>query len=239
METNTNQNKTLKSFFKKTGLIFLFSALLLLNEGCQSKPANHNLIMQDEIRKSHAAEVLQGKSDRSDKNAGIVDFDGDEKLAQYIASYVRKMNSKIDAPKFTQTLMSLSQKHSYDPILILAIIQTESRFNFNAVGSAGEIGLMQIKPKTAEWICMKNNIKWKGAKALKNPEYNIVIGTAYIKYLKKTLNSKSLKYINAYNMGLASMKRSTNLKNHPYFPKVIGNYLSIYSKLNKIKVTAI
>lgn len=235
MKTQMRQNNKIKAFLKKTGLFLLFSTMLVMNEACQYKPqAEFSVVIQDEIRKNHSEELL---SDKAETDATIKSFDGDAKFARYIASYLKKRNKKIDAEKFTQTLMNLSKEQSYDPIFILAVIKTESSFNANAIGGAGEIGLMQIKPDTAEWIANKKNIAWKGAKALKDPEYNILIGANYFKYLKNSVKSESLKYVNAYNMGLASMQRmpASGLKKHPYFGKVISNYLSIYSDLKKIK----
>lgn len=189
--------------------------------------------MQDLIRKNHSNELLNRKSYK--KNIRI--FDGDAKFYQYITQYLKQSNIKIDAESFTKTLLDLSKSHSYDPVFILAVIKTESSFDFNAVGSAGEIGLMQIKPDTAKWICEMKNIAWKGPEALKDPEYNIMLGGYYFKYLKKAVNSKSIKYVNAYNLGLSSMKRkpSSDLKKHPYLGKVRMNYLAIYSELKKIK----
>lgn len=234
MKTNIRQINKIRAVLKKLGLLLLFSVMLVLNEACQYRnPTEFNIVIQDMIRKNHSLELLNTKADQID----IKSFEGDANFYKYIKQYLKKNNKKIDAEKFTQTLLNLSQNHAYDPIFLLAVIKTESSFNFNAVGSAGEIGLMQIKPDTAKWICDKKNIKWKGAKALKDPEYNILVGAFYFKYLKKTLKSQSMKYINAYNMGLASMQRlpSSDLKKHPYFGKVTQNYVSIYSELMKIK----
>ncbi|MBY0555247.1 lytic transglycosylase domain-containing protein [bacterium] len=234
MKTNMRHNK-IKAFLKKTGLFLVLSVMLVLNEGCNSKPQTEfSIVIQDEIRENHAEELLGSKAQN---DATIKSFDGDAKFARYIASYLKKRNKKIDAEKFTQVLMNLSKEQSYDPIFLLAVIKTESSFNANAIGGAGEIGLMQIKPDTAEWIANKKNIEWKGAKALKDPEYNILIGASYFKYLKNSVKSDSLKYVNAYNTGLASMHRmpASGLKKHPYFGKVINNYLSIYADLKKIK----
>ncbi len=239
MKTNIKQSVQIKVLIKKLSSILLLSAAILMSEACQYKPTTEfNLVIQDEIRKNHAQELL---TTQTDNNAIIKSFNGDSNFSHYISSYVKSQNRRINAESFTQTLINLSKAQSYDPIFILAVIRTESRFNFNAIGSAGEIGLMQIKPDTAKWICNKKNIAWKGAKALKDPEYNILVGIHYFQYLKNNLKSQSLKYVNAYNMGLTSMKRtpSSTLKKHPYFGKVIENYLAIYSELSEIKIASL
>src|SRR5437899_2050163 len=58
------------------------------------------------------------------------------------------------------TLISESNKHSLDPLFVLAVIQTESRFNPGARGKHGELGLMQILPESSSWIARR--IKMKG-----------------------------------------------------------------------------
>ncbi|AGH95779.1 lytic transglycosylase domain-containing protein [Pseudobdellovibrio exovorus] len=234
METNTENNKS-KLFARKIGLLSLFCTVLILNESCQMSAEPSLLSIQDEIRKTHAQELLSTQGEVPEK---VALFDGDRNFSRYIEQYVQKRNKRINAESFTQTLMNLSQDHSYDPIFLLAVIQTESSFNFNAVGSVGEIGLMQIRPNTAEWISKKKNLPWKGAQALKDPEYNILLGAHYFQYLKSTMDSESLKYVNAYNMGPTSAKRmaqNNNLKKHPYFGKVVNNYLMIYADLKNMK----
>lgn len=233
MKTIFDLKNNIGFILRKLGMLVFFSGLLILSSCQYKKPIEFNVVMQDLIRKNHSKELLNRKSYK--KNIKI--FDGDVKFYQYIMQYLKQSNYKIDAEAFTRTLLDLSKAHAYDPVFILAVIKTESSFDFNAIGSAGEIGLMQIKPDTAKWICDMKKIEWKGPEALKDPEYNIMVGGYYFKYLKKAVKSKSLKYVNAYNLGLSSMNRkpSSDLRKHPYLGKVRKNYLAIYSELKKIK----
>lgn len=50
-------------------------------------------------------------------------------------------------PHLIAIIITSSTMHNIDPLLITSIIQVESNFNPNAVGSSGEVGLMQIHPK--------------------------------------------------------------------------------------------
>ncbi|MBC7420235.1 MAG: lytic transglycosylase domain-containing protein [Bdellovibrio sp.] len=227
-----SQNKIIFSLRK----IVLLSALISLffaNQACQVRPSKEALFAQDQIRIKHAHELLKKDYKKSD----IQTFEGDFKLAEYIKKYIKHENLKLNADDLTDTLLKVSKTHGYDPIFLLAVIKTESQFNPNAIGSAGEIGLMQIKPDTAEWICKKNKLRWFGAKRLKNPHYNVLIGAFYFQYLKKTLHSQSARYINAYNMGINNLQRlpAQAQNEHPYFDKVITNYLYIYAELKKIR----
>ena len=56
-----------------------------------------------------------------------------------------------------------------------AVIEVESSYKPNARGSAGEVGLMQIKPATARGMGFRGS-----AKALYDPETNIRFGMKYL-----------------------------------------------------------
>ncbi len=137
------------------------------------------------------------------------------------------------APKLAQAIIAQAQKHDFDPAFILAIIQTESNFNPAAVGGVGEIGLMQIRPETAEWIAKKENIKWKGKKSLFDPVQNITIGIAYVAFLRDHFEGSAGKYLSAYNVGPNKLKRIIGNDSLPrkYSTKVMKNYELFYQQL--------
>jgi len=148
---------------------------------------------------------------------------------------------KKKIPEITETLIYESQLHELDPIFVLAVIQTESQFNTRAKGDAGEIGLMQILPKTAEWIARKYKIPWKGEKSLYDPVVNIRIGIAYFDHLRDEFSSRAYHYLPAYNMGPKNMRRvdrtvgsiSTDGKivKRDYAIRVMKNYSLIYQEI--------
>ena len=232
MKTYSFSPRSYARSFKKFNLFVFFTIQIVFIEACQYQIAEHDLLLSDEIRNVHARQLLQTKDTGPAK-----DFNGDPNFNRYIAAYLESQNRSLNSESFTRSLLSISRTQSYDPVFLLAVIKTESQFNQNAIGSVGEVGLMQIKPDTAEWVCLKNNIAWRGASALKDPEYNLLIGSYYFQYLKKRVNSKSHKYVTAYNMGLSAMFRAPpeRLKESDYFERVISNYLAIYSELKRIK----
>lgn len=219
----------LRIHHKKLARFFLFFLVVTFIQSCQSPRYSHN----EDARLIHAKELL--KSDYSSTSAAS--FEGDRKFSQYLSEYINAENANLNSEQMTQALVAASAKNNYDPVFLLAVIKTESQFNPKAVGSAGELGLMQIKPDTAEWICQKSGFPWKGAKALKDPVYNVQIGALYFKYLKKSLKSRSAHYINAYNMGINNLQRlpASSKISHPYYAKVMQNYIGIYHELQKIK----
>ncbi|RLG01691.1 hypothetical protein DRN58_01215 [Thermococci archaeon] len=81
--------------------------------------------------------------------------------------------------------------------LVLSIIAHESGFKSDALGSAGEIGLMQIMPSTAEMVA---RLLAKTDYDLYNIRDNIEIGMLYFKF--KLLESRDVEQALAkYNAG--------------------------------------
>lgn len=139
---------------------------------------------------------------------------------------------KVDAMKITNTLIRESQKRGFDPIFTLAVIKTESKFNPVAIGTVGEIGLMQIRPENGEWIAKKFGFKWLGKNSLKDPAMNIKFGVAYMSYLKAKYKNQAMKYINAYNLGPTNVIRmGKKVKQHYYAQVVTTRYQDYYQSL--------
>jgi soluble lytic murein transglycosylase-like protein len=66
---------------------------------------------------------------------------------------------------------------------VYGIIWVESRFNPEAVSPVGARGLMQLMPKTAEYLA--ECIGWEGRVDSFDPEFNIAAGSYYIARLVK------------------------------------------------------
>lgn len=188
-------------------------------------------------RISHAKELLGVQY-----NSSLVQTLEGRKTLNY--SLFDKVQSQL-APKWkahaqgiTETVIAESKKHQLDPVFVLAVIKTESKFNPLARGQFGEIGLMQIKPDTAEWMAKKFNLPWHGPKTLENPEMNIRIGVAYMTYLRGQFPGKAQKYVSAYNMGPRNVKRliAMNIKPVEYSSRVMKNYSEIYTSIASAKV---
>ncbi|MCW5708764.1 lytic transglycosylase domain-containing protein [Shinella sp. YE25] len=77
-----------------------------------------------------------------------------------------------------------------------AVVRVESNFNPRARGSAGEIGLMQIKPATARMMGYRG-----GAKGLYDPETNIKFGMKYLAMAHDLSGGTTCGTILRYNAG--------------------------------------
>lgn len=98
------------------------------------------------------------------------------------------------------------QDYSVPPVIISSVIRRESAWNPNAVGSSGEIGLMQIMPKTAQYLKIGNSF---------NPEENIRGGAKYLSELYNKYGNwrDALSHYNAgFNLGAGRKYADTVLQ---------------------------
>ena len=87
--------------------------------------------------------------------------------------------------------------YGLDRALVFAMIKTESGFDKNAVSSAGAIGLMQITPKTAEYI---SKVLGEQDYSLTEAHTNIRFGCYYLRYLLNKFSDLDTALV-AYNAG--------------------------------------
>lgn len=105
---------------------------------------------------------------------------------------------------YASEIIEKSKKLGLDPRLSLALTFRESKFDPNAVGSSGEIGLMQVMPSTGKLMGYSE-------KDLRDPSRNIDAGLQYLNQNMIKFNDPVLA-VAGYNAG----------PDHPYFadPKV-------------------
>jgi len=136
---------------------------------------------------------------------------------------------------YKKEILTASEEFSVDPILVASVINAESRFKIDAVSEKGAVGLMQLKPSTAEWVVKQisqqeatNTMMTSADESslkdilydtethsgeLLDPGINIRIGTFYLSYLLKKFDTTDLALC-AYNAGEGTVK--TWLANEEY-----------------------
>lgn len=102
---------------------------------------------------------------------------------------------------FEDIIREYALKYEVDPLLVMAMIREESRFNSWNESVAGARGLMQIIFSTAEWIAPKINIIDFNDEMLFSPKVNINLGSWYIHYLKEKFSNDYILMISGYNAG--------------------------------------
>jgi len=86
-------------------------------------------------------------------------------------------------------ILEASEKNALDPVLVLAVIQVESRFDHKAVSPRGAQGLMQVKPVVVAALIDEGKIHpQQRHRSLKDPLVNVQVGASYTgKFLRELL----------------------------------------------------
>jgi soluble lytic murein transglycosylase-like protein len=137
-------------------------------------------------------------------------------LTDYVSSQYKIASGKDLAPErlydIIDGIMNASKTFEISPLLIAAIIDTETNFR-NIIGSYGEVGYMQLRPTTAKYVIdmypeiFKNagyddfTVDWIQKRLLIDPQYNILVGTAYLKHLMNNHEEDIYKAVGWYNGG--------------------------------------
>jgi len=91
-------------------------------------------------------------------------------------------------------------------LLLLALIEQESRFDPLAKGPRGSLGLMQVRPFVGEEVAARIGVPWQDARTLLDPVSNLRIGAGYLAELLVRFGSEELA-LAAYNMGPTRLAR--------------------------------
>ncbi len=91
--------------------------------------------------------------------------------------------------------------------LVLSIIRQESRFFSHSKSLAGALGMMQLMPRTASSMAQKLSLEFSEQKLLKNDDYNIKLGTHFLKILLKNFDGSTVLSLASYNAGPHRVKQ--------------------------------
>jgi hypothetical protein len=105
----------------------------------------------------------------------------------------------IDRDGVESLVREAAERHSVDPALVRAVIETESNWNPAAVSRKGATGLMQLIPTTAQRF---------GANNLWDPKQNVDAGVHYLKTLLERYNGNLDLALAAYNAGEGAVDRA-------------------------------
>lgn len=137
----------------------------------------------------------------------------------------RKRRKHTDTTLYDRHIRYAARAHKVDPLLIKAMIKTESAFNRYAVSPKGARGLMQLMPATAKELKVKDPF---------DPRQNIYGGTKYIKWLLKRFNGNLRLSLAAYNAGPARVrKRIPRIPETIAYVKKVLRYYRAYKKEGK------
>jgi len=131
----------------------------------------------------------------------------------------------------SEAILEVSDRYRIPPRMIIALIETESSFDKNAVSEKGAVGLMQLLPSTAADVARDLQIEWDGEHQLHDPGLNIEMGAFYLNQLIERFDDMDLA-LAAYNMGPGRVEQIERLgleKPKRYARSVYGNLQTIES----------
>lgn len=152
---------------------------------------------------------------------------------QRILDTIEEFNPELSRQEKTslgQVIYEESERYGYDPLILMAMIMTESSFRPDVRSHKGARGLMQIMPSVGRELSPEvekaHGIEISSAKDLFDPQVNVKVGSYYL--FKLILRFKDLKTaIRAYNEGPTDIsrriRRGTPLP-QVYYGKIMRNY---------------
>lgn len=105
-----------------------------------------------------------------------------------------------------------SNLYNINPVLVAAVVQTESGWDINATSKKGAVGLMQLLPSSFPQYKVTD---------LYDPVINIREGVKYLaKMQKECVHKDELNFLVCFNLGPNSAKKVKHPELFPYVIKV-------------------
>lgn len=123
-------------------------------------------------------------------------------------------------------LVRAEREHGLPVLMLLALIEHESRFDPRAVGPRGARGLMQIRPFVGRAQARRLELAWRGPDMLFHPVANVRIGVSYLARQLHAFGSPELA-LAAYNLGPTRLRRRLARDAHPtpvYVHRILQGY---------------
>lgn len=110
--------------------------------------------------------------------------------------------------KYKEQVLTYAGKYNLDPYLVLAVINTESKFDKEATSSKDAKGLMQVTDATAQEVNeITNSTEILTEENIYNEDINIEIGCQYLASLIQRYNGNYYLAICAYNAGIGNVNK--------------------------------
>ena len=103
--------------------------------------------------------------------------------------------------------------------LVLALIRQESSFMADVQSPVGARGLMQLMPATAKHVAKAINVAFTPSK-LDDPDYNVLLGSAYLGDMIDNFEGSYVMALAAYNAGPSRVRRWVKEYGDPRDPTV-------------------
>ncbi|MDR7548598.1 MAG: transglycosylase SLT domain-containing protein, partial [Armatimonadota bacterium] len=128
---------------------------------------------------------------------------------------------RLAYPKaFWADVSAAAQAAGIDPLLLLALVREESRYDPRVISPAHAVGLAQLLPSTARGLTPDQPV---GLQRLKDPATNLALGARYLRQQLDRFHGDLRLALAAYNAGPGAARRWIGLDPDPdYFVERIG-----------------
>ncbi len=126
-----------------------------------------------------------------------------EDWSEKILPHLRRSGSPMgrqEAGALLEAVEASAARFGLDPMVVLAVIEVESRFDPRAVSRVGALGLMQLQIETAREVAAHLDIPWTSDDLLFDPEVNVLLGTCYLRRLLDRFGDQDAA-LAAFNIG--------------------------------------
>jgi len=107
---------------------------------------------------------------------------------------------------YRRELLAKTREVGVDPAYVYGLIRQESRFVINARSHVGASGLMQVMPTTAKWTAKKVGLDFR-PELMTDRDFNLKIGTSYLKLVLDDFGGSMALAAAAYNAGPSRPRR--------------------------------
>lgn len=107
---------------------------------------------------------------------------------------------------YQELFYQYSRKNDLDQGWLLAMARQESGFSARAQSPVGAIGVLQLMPATARQLARQNKTTFSHS-SLFSPEYNIALGSQYLKNMLNRFDNNYILATAAYNAGPARVNQ--------------------------------
>ncbi len=125
-----------------------------------------------------------------------------------------------------------SRRWGIDPLLTLAVIETESTYRNGAISFVGARGLMQIRPFVGEELAARLRLPWTGHETLHDPIANVTMGVYYLAQLRGRFGDLATA-LAAYNLGPNAVQGLLDEERevpNGYVRKVLSSYARLLAE---------
>ncbi|WPZ33025.1 lytic transglycosylase domain-containing protein [Thalassobaculum sp. OXR-137] len=160
-------------------------------------------------------------SDDIDRSALIAEMAAEAgELGTAVFTARRAATGRMILPALGYPVLQPTPTEGPEPAFVHAIIRQESSFETTAISRVGARGLMQLMPATAEVTAKSIGLVYDLGSLIARPDYNVTLGSTYLKQMVNRFDGHYIKAIAAYNAGPGRVAAWVRDHGDPSDPKV-------------------